>query len=108
MKNTRDPLSIETSPNTIIIEQNNNIDIKDNYSPHRNNGSHTSKYSENNNYKYHDTLEENQYKAKSIPNLLGSFEDNPRRSNQKHDDEQDIVTSKPWLHLNLYYLYMKL
>jgi hypothetical protein len=42
MSHTREILSIEKQLNTIMIEQNNNIDNKDNYSPNRNNKTDTS------------------------------------------------------------------
>jgi hypothetical protein len=98
MSNTRETLSIEEQPNTIMIEQNNNIDNEDNYSPNRNNGTDTSNYTEKNNNKQNDTLEDEQYQAKSIPNLPGLFEDEPRKSNQerqppaRYHDEQAMIT----------------
>jgi hypothetical protein len=98
MSNIRETLSIEEQPNTIMIEQNNNIDNEDNYSPNRNNETDTSNYTEKNNNKQNDILEDEQYQAKSIPNLPGSFEDEPRRSNRerrplaRYRDEQAIVT----------------
>jgi hypothetical protein len=101
MSNIREILSIEEQLNTIMTEQNNNIDNKDNYSPNRNNGADTSNYTEKNNNKQNDTLEDEQYQAKSIPNLPGSFEDEPRRSNPerrlpaRYRDEQAMITFEP-------------
>jgi hypothetical protein len=81
-----------------MIEQNNNIDNEDNYSPNRNNGTDTSNYTEKKNNNQNDILEDEQCQAKSIPNLPGSFEDEPRRSNRErqpparyHDDQAMII-----------------
>jgi hypothetical protein len=49
IKNIRETRSIEEYPNTIMIEQNNNLDNEDNYSPNRNNMNFTSNYTEKNN-----------------------------------------------------------
>jgi hypothetical protein len=81
-----------------MMEQNNNIDNKDNYSPNRNNETNTSNYTEKNNNKQNDTLEDEQYQAKSIPNLPGSFEDEPRRFKRerrllgRYRDKQAMIT----------------
>jgi hypothetical protein len=97
MSNIRETLSIEEQPNTIMIEQNNNIDNEDNYSPNRNNGTDTSNYTEKNNNKQNNTLEDEQYQAKSIPNLPGSFEEKPRSNRERrpparYRDEQAMIT----------------
>jgi hypothetical protein len=58
----------------------------------------TSNYTKKKNNKQNDTLEDEQYQAKSIPNLPGSFEDKPRRSNRerrppaRYGDEQAMIT----------------
>jgi hypothetical protein len=61
LNNTKEILSIEKQPNAIMIEQHNNIDNEDNYSPNRNNGIDTSNYTEKNNNKQNHTLKEQQY-----------------------------------------------
>jgi hypothetical protein len=106
MSNTREILSIEEQPNSIMIEQNNNIDNEDNYFPNRNNRTDTSNYTKKNNNKQNDTLEDKQYQAKSIHNLPGSFEDEPRRSNRerrlpaRYYDEQAMITFESTLSID--------